>query len=141
MGRAIMIITLRGYLQSTYRKNCFKKIELKDKKLSRSINNKCSSNNLDTLSYERIDEDVENAYKQIMALGIKRATRQEFNPSEIRNGKKNIARLLTARRKLQIADGVSNPAFRWEKTLKKIKFSKCSLLSGYQTKNFETMSQ
>merc|ERR1719263_1448637 len=119
-----MVINLRrSLLNPTNRSNLNISISKNKKILLGLASKKCSSND-DVLSYERIEKEVEETYKQIMALGIKRATRQEFKPSDIRNNNKKIARLLTARRKLQIADGVSNSAFRWEKTLKKIMFSK-----------------
>eukprot|EP00747_Dinoflagellata_sp_TGD_P122918 gnl/TRDRNA2_/TRDRNA2_173707_c0_seq1.p1 gnl/TRDRNA2_/TRDRNA2_173707_c0~~gnl/TRDRNA2_/TRDRNA2_173707_c0_seq1.p1 ORF type:complete len:137 (+),score=2.57 gnl/TRDRNA2_/TRDRNA2_173707_c0_seq1:187-597(+) len=136
-----MIINLGRSLKNALKKNCLQTFTSKNKKKLLSFaSKKCTSDN-NTLSYERIEEEVEEAYRQIMDLGIKRATRQEYKPSDIRNNKKKVARLLTARRKLQIADGVSNSSFRWEKTLKKIKFSKCSLMTSNEIKNLETISQ
>merc|ERR1711862_821821 len=73
---------------------------------------KPSTNTVETLSYERIDENLETAYKQAMAFRIKKATRQVFKPSEVRLKKKEIARLLTARRKTQIAEGIDRATYR-----------------------------
>merc|ERR1712196_306886 len=75
-----------------------------------------------TLSYEAIEKQLEDGYKEVISLRIKQATRQEFKPSDVRNQKKQIARLLTVRREMQIADGISNTEYKWEKTLKKLKF-------------------
>merc|ERR1711907_652676 len=81
----------------------------------------------DMLRYERIDKEIHDARKEAMILRIKRATRQEFKPNELRRQKKSIARLLTARREMQIADGISNAEYKWEKTWKTIKLSKTGI--------------
>merc|ERR1719265_20007 len=80
--------------------------------------------NSDMLRYESIDKEVLDAYKKVMILRIKRATRQEFRSNELKRERKNIARLLTARREMQFADGISNAEYKWENTWKRIKFSK-----------------
>merc|ERR1712083_819335 len=55
-------------------------------------------------SYDDIDKLIEALRKDLLWLRIKRATRQEFKPSEIKAGKRKIARLMTARRNKEIKE-------------------------------------
>merc|ERR1719473_436821 len=69
-------------------------------------------------NYSDIDETLVELKRDLVRFRIKRATRQEFKPSDIRSCKHRIAALLTVRREKQIAEGIGYDKPTWVKKLK-----------------------
>ncbi len=54
---------------------------------------------------DQLDQELENTYRSLQNLRFRLATKQLTNTSEVRATKKSIARLLTAHRERQLAEG------------------------------------
>jgi large subunit ribosomal protein L29 len=54
---------------------------------------------------DQLEQELENTYRSLQNLRFRLATKQLTNTSEVRATKKSIARLLTAHRERQLAEG------------------------------------
>jgi len=59
------------------------------------------------MSDAQLDAAVKESKTEIIKLEMKKASRQEFKPHEIKAHKKQVARLLTVKREREIEQGVS----------------------------------
>lgn len=57
------------------------------------------------LTDDQLEQELENTYRSLQNLRFRLATKQLTNTSEVRATKKSIARLLTAHRERQLAEG------------------------------------
>merc|ERR1719343_1016283 len=70
------------------------------------------------LNYKEIDKYVEYLEKDLLWIRIKKASRQEFENSDVKLGRKKIAHLLTIRRRKQIEEGISRRIYVMDKKFK-----------------------
>ena len=62
-------------------------------------------NEIRELTDDQLEQEVEDTYRSLQNLRFRLATKQLTNTSEVRATKKSIARLLTAHRERQLAEG------------------------------------
>merc|ERR1711933_63710 len=65
-----------------------------------------------SMNIDDIDRQIEILQKDLLWLRIKQATRQDFNPADVRAGEREIAQLLGARRMKQDANKINNGRYR-----------------------------
>merc|ERR1712039_376603 len=87
-----------------------------------------------TLSYEEIDKYVEYLEKDLLWIRIKKASRQEFENSDVKLGRKKIAHLLTIRRRKQIEEGISRRIYVMDKKFKSNQTKTKNMSRQYQLK-------
>merc|ERR1712039_647395 len=86
------------------------------------------------LSYEEIDKYVEYLEKDLLWIRIKKASRQEFENSDVKLGRKKIAHLLTIRRRKQIEEGISRRIYVMDKKFKSNQTKTKNMSRQYQLK-------
>ncbi len=62
-------------------------------------------NEIRELTDDQLEQELEDTYRSLQNLRFRLATKQLTNTSEVRATKKSIARLLTAHRERQLAEG------------------------------------
>ena len=62
-------------------------------------------NEIRELTDDQLEQELEDTYRSVQNLRFRLATKQLTNTSEVRATKKSIARLLTAHRERQLAEG------------------------------------
>ena len=62
-------------------------------------------NEIRELTVDQLEQELEDTYRSLQNLRFRLATKQLTNTSEVRATKKSIARLLTAHRERQLAEG------------------------------------
>merc|ERR1719401_2639218 len=87
-----------------------------------------------TLSYEEIDKYIEYLEKDLLWIRIKKASRQEFENSDVKLGRKKIAHLLTIRRRKQIEEGISRRIYVMDKKFKSNQTKTKNMSRQYQLK-------
>merc|ERR1712087_141714 len=76
-----------------------------------------AAKDLRSLSDAQLDQQVKESKTEIIKLEMKKASRQEFKPHEMKAYKKKVAQLLTVKREREIEQGVSKrESRRKEKT-------------------------
>merc|ERR1712227_62517 len=89
------------------------------------------SDKYDSKSYDELTNEIKIMQKDLFWMRIKRATRQEFKPSAIKEGKQEVARLNYFRRKQQMISSTST------KTMESRKVYTSKLMREYQVKQKE----
>jgi len=76
-----------------------------------------AAKDLRSLSDAQLDQQVKESKTELIKLEMKKASRQEFKPHEMKAYKKKVAQLLTVKREREIEQGVSKrESRRKEKT-------------------------
>merc|ERR1719401_8235 len=94
-----------------------------------------------TLSYEEIDKYVEYLEKDLLWIRIKKASRQEFENSDVKLGRKKIAHLLTIRRRKQIEEGISRRIYVMDKKFKSNQTKTKNMSRQYQLKKNSNLTK
>merc|ERR1711868_65569 len=89
------------------------------------------SDKYDSKSYDELTNEIKIMQKDLFWMRIKRATRQEFKPSAIKEGKQEVARLNYFRRKQQMISSTST------KIMESRKVYTSKLMKEYQVKQKE----
>merc|ERR1719460_1888702 len=66
-----------------------------------------AAEDLRSLSDAQLDQQVKESKTELIKLEMKKASRQEFKPHEMKAYKKKVAQLLTVKREREIEQGVS----------------------------------
>merc|ERR1712187_769932 len=80
---------------------------------------------------------IETLQKDLLWMRIRRAQGKEFKPSDMKIGKREIARLLKLRKEKQMEFGISENSYNRGKMIKLKKSTTLKLMRGYQVKRIE----
>merc|ERR1719401_1687319 len=94
-----------------------------------------------TSSYKEIDKYIEYLEKDLLWIRIKKASRQEFENSDMKLGRKKIAHLLTIRRRKQIEEGISRRIYVMDKKFKSNQTKTKNMSRQYQLKKNSNLTK
>merc|ERR1719401_2009901 len=87
-----------------------------------------------TSNYKEIDKYVEYLEKDLLWIRIKKVSRQEFENSDVKLGRKKIAYLLTIRRRKQIEERINRRIYIMDKKFKSNQIKTKNMSRQYQLK-------